>query len=572
MPHFMKKIPYAVGNFEQIQEQGFYYVDKTFYISVLEEWNAPVFLRPRRFGKSLWCSTLECYYDINRKDKFNSLFGKTWIGQNPTQLKNAFMVMRLNFSVVSVKPDVRVIEDNFIATQSPTIKKFLSRYGALLGDLNIAMDMPVANQLQIIIEAVDEYKLPPLYLIIDEYDNFTNQLITSRNDDLYKALTTGDSFLRSFFKVIKSGVEMQSIGKVFITGVLPITIDDLTSGFNIAQMITLQKQFANMMGFTHKETKDYLSHVFKSYGFDSARMPEILEIMENHYDGYRFLPDVEQTLYNSTIVTFFLKHLVVNGGQIPRELIDDNLKTDVSWIQRLTTVKENTDAMMDALVFDNALEYDLKQLVSKFNMHKFFEKDYYPVSLFYLGMVTCFDDFSMCLPNNTMREIFVDYYNELNNYEVSKGYTQFFRQFLAKPDLEKLFTAFYETYLGQFPAQAWDKINENFVRCTFYEICTRYLSRYFTFSMEVNYPSGRSDWEMTGKYHTKYKDTKTIIEFKYLSSREAGRILSLKTPKNDELTQVLGYKKDALKMFPEFKVTACIIYVAANKGFRFFKL
>ncbi|WP_320043403.1 AAA family ATPase [uncultured Desulfobacter sp.] len=568
----MKKIPYAVGNFEQIQEQGFYYVDKTFYISALEEWNAPVFLRPRRFGKSLWCSTLECYYDINRKDKFHSLFGKTWIGQNPTQSKNAFMVLRFNFSVVSVKPDVRVIEDNFIANQSPTIKKFLSRYGALFGNLNIAMDMPLANQLQIIIEAVDEHKLPPIYLIIDEYDNFTNQLITSRNDDLYKALTTGDSFLCSFFKVIKSGIEQQSIGKVFITGVLPITIDDLTSGFNIAQMITLQKQFANMMGFTHKETKDYLSYVFKSYGFDCARMPEILEIMENHYDGYRFLPDVERTLYNSTIVTFFLKYLVVNDGQIPRELIDDNLKTDVSWIQRLTTVKENTDAMMDAMVFDNALEYDLKQLVSKFNMHKFFEKDYYPVSLFYLGIVTCFDDFSMCLPNNTMREIFVDYYNELNDYEVSKGYTQFFRQFLAEPDLEKLFAAFYETYLGQFSAQAWDKINENFVRCTFYEICTRYLSRYFTFSMEVNYPSGRSDWEMTGKYHTKYKDTKTIIEFKYLSSKEAGRILSLNAPENEELTQVLGYKKDALKMFPEFKITACIIYVAANKGFRFFKL
>ena len=123
-------------------------------------------------------------------------------------------------------------------------------------------------------------------------------------------------------------------------------------------------------------------------------------------------------------------------GEIPRELIDDNLKTDVSWIERLTTVEENTQAMMDALVFDNQLEYDLKQLISKFNMRQFFEKDYYPVSLFYLGMVTCKDDFTMSLPNNTLREIFVDYYNELNNYEVSKGYTQYFRQYLEDQDIE----------------------------------------------------------------------------------------------------------------------------------------
>ena len=421
---------------------------------------------------------------------------------------------------------------------------------------------------------VKDRSLPPLYIIIDEYDNFTNQLVTTRNDDLYKALTTGDSFLRSFFKVIKSGIEMQSIGKVFITGVLPITIDDLTSGFNIAEIVTLNKQLANMLGFTHRETRDYLAHVFDSHGFDPARMPEILEIMENHYDGYRFLPDVEETLYNSTIVTYFLKNFVLNDGEIPRELIDDNLKTDVSWIERLTTVKENTDAMMDALVFDNSLEYDQKQLVSKFNMRQFFEKDYYPVSLFYLGMVSCFDDFTMCLPNNTLREIFIDYYNELNRYEVSKGYTDMFRQFLAESDLEKLFAGFYKTYLGQFPAQAWDKINENFVRCAFYELCTRYLSRWFTFSMEVNYPSGRSDWEMTGKYHTKYKNTKTIIEFKYspAATKEADKILSLKAPLKADADKVLGYKKDALQTFPHFYIDAVVLYVAGNKGFRAFQI
>ena len=550
----MKKIPYAVGSFEQIINDNYYYVDKTRYIAELENWQVPVFLRPRRFGKSLWCSTLECYYDVNRKDKFDSLFGRTWIGQNPTSLKNSFMVLRLNFSVVSVKPDINYIEDSFNFTQSVVIKTFISYYKALSDQIRDISDRSIADQLQFIIQTVKNNNLPPLYIIIDEYDNFTNQLITTRNDGLYKELTCGDSFLRSFFKVIKSGVEMQSIGKVFITGVLPITIDDLTSGFNIAELVTLQKRIVNMLGFTHEETEHYLAQVFHSCGFDMARKPEILSIMKNHYDGYRFLPEVEQTLFNSTIVTYFLKNFVLNDGEIPRELIDDNLKTDVSWIERLTMVKENTDAMMDALVFDNRLGYDTKQLVSKFNMRQFFERDYYPVSLFYLGMVTCLDDFTMCLPNNTLREIFVDYYNELNRYEVSKGYTDIFRGYIENPDMEKLFTGFYQTYLGQFPAQAWDKINENFVRCTFYEICTRYLSRWFTFSMEVNYPSGRSDWEMTGKYHTKYKDTKTIIEFKYVPTKDADKVLSLKKPLEADAAKVLAYKNDALQMFPHFAI------------------
>jgi hypothetical protein len=205
-------------------------------------------------------------------------------------------------------------------------------------------------------------------------------------------------------------------------------------------------------------------------------------------------------------------------------------------------------------------------------MRQFFEKDYYPVSLFYLGMVTCFDDFTMCLPNNTLREIFIDYYNELNRYEVSKGYTDMFRQFLADSDLVKLFSGFYKTYLDQFPAQAWDKINENFVRCAFYELCTRYLSRWFTFSMEVNYPTGRSDWEMTGKYHTKYKDTKTIIEFKYVTAKEADRFLSLKKPRAEDAAKVTGYKNDCQKVFPNFAIGTAVIYVAANKGFCFFEI
>ena len=187
-------------------------------------------------------------------------------------------------------------------------------------------------------------------------------------------------------------------------------------------------------------------------------------------------------------------------------------------------------------------------------------------------MVTINSRYTMALPNDTLREIFVDYYNELNNFEVSKGYTRMFEQFAKDGDLERLFGGYYSTYLGMFPAQAWDKINENFIRCTFYELCVRYHSWDFTFSMEVNYPSGRSDWEMTGKYHTKYKDTKTIIEFKYVPAKDADKVLSMKAPHKQDADQALGYKKDALQLFPHFDIKACLVYVAGNKGFKFFSL
>lgn len=566
------KIPYAVMNYAKLREEGYYYVDKSRYIAELEKYQVPVFLRPRRFGKSLFCTMLDYYYDLNEADRFESLFGDTWIGQHPTGRQNSYMVLHLDFSIVSVRENLNELERAFDAVILPKIRGFAEvTYKEFFTDFK-ADSLSSSDLLSNILTYISLNDLPPIYLIIDEYDNFTNQLITSFKDNLYSELTTGDSFLRTFFKVIKEGVKAQGIAGTFITGVLPITMDDLTSGFNIAQMVTLQPGLVNMLGFTYEETETYLQAIFDGYGFDKALLPEVRQIIRNNYDGYRFLPNANP-IYNSTILTYFLSDFTINNGTIPDELIDENLRTDLGWIRRLTLGEERAKEMLHQLVYEGTLGYTREMMKSKFTREQFFQKEFYPISLFYLGMTTLADNFDMILPNNTMRTIFVDYYNTLNDLRgTADKYIGFFKQFTKDHSIETLFEGYYRVYLGQFPAQSFDKMNENFIRNTFYELCNRYLSSEYLFALEQNYPSGRADWEITGRPGTSYHKNKQIVEFKYFPSKEAKRILALEAPHTEDVDQVRRYAADAKEIFPEFHIRRFVIYVAANKGYRIWEV
>lgn len=566
------KIPYAVMNYAQLREEGYYYVDKTRYIAELEKYLVPVFLRPRRFGKSLFCTTLDYYYDLNEAGRFESLFGDTWIGQHPTGRQNKYMVLHLDFSIVPPAANMSDLERNFSNVIAPYLIGFRQIYKQYLEGLVFRDENDVAIMLSNMLEFVQRNDLPQVYIIIDEYDNFTNQLITTFKDQLYSELTTGDSFLRSFFRIIKEGVKTQAIGGTFITGVLPITMDDLTSGFNIAQMVTLQPGLVNMLGFTYEETDSYLQAVFDGYKFDKALLPEVRQIIRNNYDGYRFLPGAEP-IYNSTILTYFLSNFTINNGTIPDELIDENLRTDLGWIRRLTLGEERAKEMLHRLVYEGSLEYTREMLKSKFSREQFFQKEFYPISLYYLGMTTLENSFRMTLPNNTMRTIFVDYYNTLNNLRgTADKYVSFFERFTKDHSIETLFEGYYRVYLGQFPAQSFDKMNENFIRNTFYELCNRYLSSDYLFALEQNYPSGRADWEITGRPGTAYHKNKQIVEFKYFSSKEAKHILSLDAPHLEDIEQVYRYAHDAKELLPDFHIRQFVIYVAANKGYKIWEV
>ena len=208
--------------------------------------------------------------------------------------------------------------------------------------------------------------------MIDEYDNFTNQLLTAYNDPLYEEVTTNDSFLRTFFKVIKAGIGEGSIRTCFCTGVLPATMDDLTSGYNIAEILTLEPNFLNMLGFTYEETETYLRYVLDKYSTGQERFDEIWQLIVSNYDGYRFRPNGDR-LFNATILTYFFKKFAANAGSIPDELVDENLRTDINWIRRLTLSLDNAKAMLDALIIDDELPYNVADLSKKLDKQNVFD-------------------------------------------------------------------------------------------------------------------------------------------------------------------------------------------------------
>ena len=561
-------IPYAVANYADLRDRGFYYVDKTDYIPRLEAYNAPVFLRPRRFGKSLLVSTLAHYYDRTLAHRFEDLFGGTYIGSHPTPEHNRYMIIRYDFSAMVMADNMEGLEQNFNILNRGPVEIMVTHNRDLFGDFQFSTRENATQMLEEVLAYARAHDLPPVYILIDEYDNFTNQLLTSYNDPLYEKVTTADSFLRTFFKVIKKGIGEGSIRTCFCTGVLPVTMDDLTSGYNIAEILTLESDFINMLGFTHAEADAYLRYVLDKYTGSQERYDEIWQLIVNNYDGYRFSPKGEK-LFNATILTYFLKKFAVNKGEVPEEMIDENLRTDIGWLRRLTLSLENSKAMLDALVIDNGLAYNVADLSSKFNKQKFFDKNFYPVSLFYLGMTTLQNNFRMALPNLTMRSIYMDYYNVLNRIDGGANrYVPTYERFVDERDFESLVRNYFEQYLGQFPAQVFDKINENFIRCSFFELVSRYLSSCYTFAIEQNNSEGRADFEMTGIPGTDYYTDDRLVEFKYYKAKEAEKMLGPDAPLPEHVEQVHRYAEDTLRHFPNYKVRAYVVYICANRGWK----
>ena len=561
-------IPYAVANYAEMRDRGFYYVDKTDYIPRLEAYKAPVFLRPRRFGKSLLVSTLAHYYDRTLAHRFEDLFGGTYIGSHPTPEHNRYMIIRYDFSAMVMADNMEGLEQNFNILNRGPVEIMVTHNRDLFGDFQFSTRENAAQMLEEALAYARAHDLPPVYILIDEYDNFTNQLLTSYNDPLYEKVTTADSFLRTFFKVIKKGIGEGSIRTCFCTGVLPVTMDDLTSGYNIAEILTLHPDFINMLGFTHAEADTYLRYVLDKYTGSQERYEEIWQLIVNNYDGYRFSPKGEK-LFNATILTYFLKNFATRHGEVPEEMIDENLRTDIGWLRRLTLSLENSKAMLDALVIDNGLYYNVADLSSKFNKQKFFDKNFYPVSLFYLGMTTLQNNFRMALPNLTMRSIYMDYYNVLNRIDGGANrYVPTYERFVDERDFESLVRNYFEQYLGQFPAQVFDKINENFIRCSFFELVSRYLSSCYTFAIEQNNSEGRADFEMTGIPGTDYYTDDRLVEFKYYKAKEAEKMLELDVPLPEHVEQVHRYAEDTLRHFPNYKVRTYMVYIYANRGWK----
>ena len=334
-----RRIPYGVINWAKLVRECLF-VDNTAYIRALERVDTPVFLRPKRFGKSVVCSMLAHYYDVSLKDRFDELFGNTDIGRNPTPLRNSFLVLQFDFSTVQVGT-LAEIEERLWQNVKGAANYLTVKYKNLADWSIVSSATAPAECIDKVRDVIRANHLPPLYVIIDEYDNFTNELVVSGRDMEYNAVcghdavgdATRESFFKAFFKSFKAGLADGTVGRTYFTGVLPITLDGLSSGFNVGTVVSLDPDKLGMVGFTQAQVKTYVDEVFVEHGLDPAIKSAVLDDLKAFYDGYHFLPGSEP-LYNSTVCNWYLRCLVVERRQ-PSFVIDANVRTDVGWFRRL---------------------------------------------------------------------------------------------------------------------------------------------------------------------------------------------------------------------------------------------
>ncbi|MDR2577212.1 MAG: AAA family ATPase, partial [Chitinispirillales bacterium] len=373
-----KKLPYGQSNFADIIERGYAYVDKTRYIEFLENENNTYqfFIRPRRFGKSLFLSVLENYYDLNRKDRFDSIFGGLYIGKHPTPERGAYAVIPFDFSGLDTDSHEKFAV-SFSGRVEDCVVDFLSRYRSIFPnaerDINHIRERKTAiNSLNVAYAAAGDAGVP-VFVVIDEYDHFANNLIAMGGTYIKEVKAGG--IVRAFYESLKAGTK-SVVRRIFITGITPMMINDLTSGFNMASDYSLDAMYNEMFGFTSEEVE----WLMRETGVDK----NLIKVdMESYYNGYMFNENGKDKVYNSQMILFLFNQILRLGEQ-PKDVVDTNLKTDYARLRRLAENENNREILFD-IVKDGGVYGDI---IGKFSLEELHNENYFVSLLFYLGMLT----------------------------------------------------------------------------------------------------------------------------------------------------------------------------------------
>ena len=405
----VRQLPLGISDFGLVVKQGCYYVDKTMYIPRLEMASNYLFLvRPRRFGKSLLLSMLKSYYDINEKDCFEDYFGQLWIGSHPTPYRNRYAVLHLDFSQVTGTIDE--LKANFDDYCGIKLDGFAQRYEHLFYD-GFANDMKqrdwATKKLNFLGDRAKFYNVP-LYLIVDEYDNFTNTVLNQHGQDIYTGLTHGEGFYRDIFKIFKPNFE-----RVLMLGVSPVTMDDLTSGYNIATNITADAAFNHMLGFSEEEVR-LMFRYYSEAGLLKGDTDAMIQEMKPWYDNYCFAKEglTESRVFNSNMVLYYLSNQLRNG-HAPDEMTDPNARTDYQKMKRLIQL-DRLEPQRKSIIYKIAEEgFIYSRLVPYFPASEMVKFDNFVSLLYYYGMLTIMGSNGLMLrlgiPNNNVRRQYYGY-------------------------------------------------------------------------------------------------------------------------------------------------------------------
>ena len=419
----IKKIPYGISDYGEFRNQSYYYVDKTSYLKAIREAGSYLFFtRPRRFGKSLFLTMMSAYLDVYYKDQFEELFKDTWIYNHATEDRNQYLVLAFNFAMVDPSSDV--LKESFLEHVREMAVDFIEKYREYLSASKkieyyaqkVEQSRSAADILSRII-AICKGAHQHLYVIIDEYDNFTNTILTTVGKKAYYNLTQGAGFFRAFFNVLKGGTTAMdaSITRLFITGVSPVTMDDVTSGFNIGKNISTEADFNCMLGFTKSDVKTMIEY-YRSKGLIVHPTEYLLNIMAEWYGNYQFSKKGKEKMFNSDMVLYFMDNYL-EGKELPEDLIDTNVRIDYGKLRHLIILDQDntkkTNGNFSKLKEIIEESGTAAKIVKGFPLEQLLDSNNFKSLLFYFGLLTIKgpeqDKLRLEIPNETARRLYYDY-------------------------------------------------------------------------------------------------------------------------------------------------------------------
>ena len=534
------KNPYAISNFEKIKLEKFTYVDRTSRIPLTEDVGQYLlFLRPRRFGKSLWLTTLRNYYDIAKADQFEQLFQGTWIYDNPTPLHNKYFVMEWDFSCVDCSD--KNVKQHLFQHINDCIEGFASYYkDRLPGKIQIDAKQAMSSFYSLL--SVISQTGNQLYLFIDEYDNFANEMIANKQNKEYFSMTGLGGFMKTLFKQLKSATKGKGLDRMYLTGVTPILLSDVTSGDNIRTDIHMLPDFSDLCGFTESEVKDLICifadsletnpryrRVDISTIFPSGKqdwMNDIINLMKNLYDGYIFSPFTDSRIYNPTLVMYLFKHIEQLYGKLPLSLMDHNLVTDEGRLEFIAELPGGKEMIME---LNQNKQVDIPEITSRFGLKAMTtecskNKTFMGSYLYFMGMLTLKQlsnsgDPILSIPNPVTQSLYIDGIarwiipdpviqdegHDASTAFLSKGQIASLRNFIEK----QVFPTF------NWRDNRW--VNELTIKTIF--MCLLRNNNYLMIS-ERQSRSGYADLAMIVRPDCrKYQLIDTLIEFKFIKSK-----------------------------------------------------
>ena len=535
----MRKIPYGIINYKDLILENYLYIDKTMYLEKLENAGKTLFyLRPGRFGKSLFTSMIYYYYDINSKDLFDRLFDGLYIHQHPTEKRNSYYVLKFDFSgLTSANKNEKQLEEEFNNKVIDGIENFNDYY-------KTNIEIKGVNTNQIIINFLREFRSLnldcKLYIIIDEYDNFTNAILEG-NEDRFKNIVGNEGFIKAFYAVIKEYIGLGVVGRFFATGICPITLDSMTTGFNIATNISNYEEFNSMIGLTHKEVDNLLNEVVE----EKNKREEIKQIMIENYDGYLFNKEAKEKVFNATLVMYLLD-FYKNYKSIPKKLIDTNIVVNYGKIENILKLQNNNfyEEILDELLKTSEINGTLKY---SFNLLGSLNKDDLISLLYYFGYLTIkeynevLNKLKFKVPNKIMKETYNNYFIDILEklkIEFTDGKLEdSYEEILFESKINKI-SLYVSEILKLSDNRIFMKFDEKYIALIYYT-----LLRHPAINTYLEYPCKNGYIDIMLFKNNNLMKNNIMIELKYIKKKDYSEEL-LKEKINEGKSQLESYSKD----------------------------